>query len=492
MCDCAGAMRIIFASSEVVPYSKTGGLGDVAGALPQALAAIGCEVIVITPRYSGWADRPGGLVGHSTGELLFSDLAVPFAGGLRYASVWRDHRDGVPIWFIDYPEYFGGGYIYGSGDDDAERFAFFSRAVLELTKRLGSPPDLLHCHDWQAGFIPAYLASVFAQDPFFAGTATLFTIHNLAYQGWFSPGLLDRFGLGWSIYEQGMEFHQAANAMKAGISLSTAVSTVSPRYAEEIQTAEYGNRMEGLLRWRSGDLIGILNGVDYGEWDPATDRHIAANYSIDSLDAKLACKRDLLDRYHLPIDLERPLIAVVARLTVQKGIDLIARAIWRMLDTGARFVLLGAGSESDEGFFQHVRDSRPDQVGVYFGFNQALSHQVEAGADMFLMPSAYEPCGLNQMYSLRYGTVPIVRGVGGLDDTIRDFDAVTREGNGFKFYEYSEERMLEKIYEAMMAFYDHDLWRTLQVNGMREDFSWKRAAKVYLDAYRRIIARRRR
>ena len=279
--------------------------------------------------------------------------------------------------------------------------------------------------------------------------------------------------------------------MKGGLYFSTALSTVSPKDAREIQTAEYGNRLDGLLRSRSQDLIGILNGVDYGEWNPATDRHLTANYSIDSLAGKLECKRDLLARYQLPTDTDRPVIAVVSRLTVQKGLDLIAQSIWRLLDTGARFILLGSGDQRDQDFFQHVRDSRPDQVGVYFGFNTALSHQVEAGADMFLMPSAYEPCGLNQLYSLKYGTVPIVRGVGGLDDSIRNFETATGEGNGFKFYDYSADRLIEKIYEAMMVYYDQDVWRQLQLNGMREDFSWERSAHHYLDAYQRIVAVRR-
>jgi starch synthase len=284
-----------------------------------------------------------------------------------------------------------------------------------------------------------------------------------------------------------MEFHDAASAMKAGIYYATALSTVSPKYAQEIQTPEYGNRLDGLLRWRRGDLLGILNGVDYQEWNPETDQHLAAHYSIHDLNGKTECKRDLLNRYHLPVDLEKPIVAVVSRLTTQKGIDLIAQAIWRILDTGSYFILLGSGADSYEGYFQHVRDSRPQQVGVYFGFSTPLSHQVEAGADIFLMPSAYEPCGLNQMYSLKYGTPPLVRGVGGLDDTIHNFERTTEQGNGYKFYDYSADRLLEKFYESLMVYYEKDLWRKLQINGMRADFSWDRAAHNYLDAYHRIV-----
>ncbi|MCG3160415.1 MAG: Glycogen synthase [Acidobacteria bacterium] len=484
-------MRVILASSEVVPYSKTGGLGDVAGALPKALARIGCDISVVTPRYTGFGKRHGDVVNHETGEMIFDDLRVPFAGGVKYAAVWRDWMNGAPVYFIDNHEYFGHGYIYGSGNFDVERFAFFSRAVIELAKRIGGPPDIIHCNDWQTGFIPAYLTTVYAADPFFARTATLFTIHNLAYQGLFDPNLLPKFGLGWDVFQYGMEFHDAANAMKSGIYFSTAISTVSPKYAQEIQTPEFGNRLDGLLRARHDDLIGILNGVDYHEWNPETDPHLAANYSIHNFDGKAACKRDLLEKYHLPIDLEKPVVAIVSRLTSQKGIELITQAVWRMLETGAYFVLLGSGAESYEGYFQHVRDTMPAQVGVYFGYNNALAHQIEAGADMFLMPSSYEPCGLNQMYSLKYGTAPIVRGVGGLDDTIRNFEPTTRQGNGYKFYEYSGDRLTEKFYEAIMAYYDRGTWRALQRNGMREDFSWERSAHNYLNAYHRIVAAKR-
>jgi starch synthase len=484
-------MRVILASSEVAPYSKTGGLGDVAGALPGALSRAGCDVCVVTPRYTGWGGHPGDVVSHETGELIFDDLRVPFAGGVKYASVWRDWMNGAPVYFIDNAEYFGRGYIYGYGDFDVERFAFFSCAVIELARRIGGPPDVIHCNDWQTGFIPAYLARVYAADPFFASTATLFTIHNLAFQGIFDPNLVLKFGFAWDVFQFGMEFHGAANAMKAGIYFSTAVSTVSPKYAQEIQTPEFGVNLDGLLRQRRDSLIGILNGVDYNEWNPETDGNISANYGIHDLSGKTACKRDLLEKYQLPVDLEKPVVAIVSRLTSQKGIDLIAQAVWGILETGAYFILLGSGAESYVGYFQHVRDTTPAQVGVYFGYNNALAHQIEAGADIFLMPSAYEPCGLNQMYSLKYGAAPIVRGVGGLDDTIRNFEPTTGRGNGYKFYEYSGDRLIEKFYEAMMVYYDRETWRKLQLNGMREDFSWDSSAHNYMTAYRQIVGAKR-
>src|SRR5262245_35466650 len=488
-------MRVILASSEVVPYSKTGGLSDVAGALPKALARIGCDISVITPLYTGLGKRHGDVVSQETGEMILNDLQVPFAGGVKYAAVWRAWPNGVggsPVYLIDNQEYFGHGYIYGSGDFDAERFAFFSRACLETAKRIGGPPAILHCNDWQTGFIPAYLATVYQHDPFFARTATIFTIHNLAYPGYFDPNLLPRFGFGWNVYEYGMEFHNVASALKSGIYFSTALSTVSPKYAQEIQTPEFGNQLDGLLRWRRNDLLGILNGVDYSEWNPETDTHLAARYSIQNLEGKMACKRDLLERYHLPVDLEKPVVAIVSRLTPQKGIDLIREAVWQILETGAYFILLGSGADSYEGYLQHVRNTVPNQVGVYFGFSGPLSHQVEAGADIFLMPSSYEPCGLNQMYSLKYGTVPLVRGVGGLDDTIQNFERTTERGNGYKFYEYSPGRLVEKFYEALMVYFDRDLWQKLQRNGMHADFSWDRAAHNYLEAYHRVAAAKRR
>jgi starch synthase len=481
-------MRVFLAASEVFPFSKTGGLGDVAGALPKALARVGCDISVVTPRYTGMGGGPGDVVSADAGQLLFDNLHIPFAGGVKFASVRLTYLDGAPVYFIDNDEYFGRGYIYGYGDFDAERFAFFSRATLELAKRLGPPPDLIHCNDWQTGFIPAYLRRVYNRDPFFVRTATLFTIHNLGYQGLFNPGLLPLLGFGTDVFEQGMEFHGMANALKSGLVFATALSTVSRKYASEIQTPEFGHELDLLLRRRRGDLLGILNGVDYSEWDPEHDGHIAAAYSISDLKGKIECKRDLLGQFYLPEDIDAPILASISRLTVQKGIDLIAESIWRILDTGAYFILLGSGSKHYEDFFQHVRDSRPSQVGVYFGYNTILAHKIEAGADMFLMPSAYEPCGLNQMYSLRYGTVPIVRGVGGLDDTIANFERTTGKGNGFKFYEYAPERLLEKFYEGLIAYHEPQLWRRLMINGMSADHSWDRAAHQYMDAYHKVIA----
>jgi len=333
------------------------------------------------------------------------------------------------------------------------------------------------------------LETVYKGDPAFDGTKTLFTIHNMAFPGLFGPDQLRKFGLPDWIYqtESGIEFYNLASSLKAGLVFSDAISTVSSRYAQEIQTSEFGEKFDGLLRSRSKDLYGILNGVDYDEWNPETDKYIAANYSVSDLSGKKKCKRDLLSAFGLPEDLDRPLIGCISRLSDQKGFDLILTIADKMLDQGTAFVLLGSGEEVYERAFQAQRDARRSQVGVYLGFSNELAHKIEAGADMFLMPSLFEPCGLNQMYSLKYGTVPIVRAAGGLDDTIDSFDHTSHRGNGFKFREYNPERLLETIREALAVYSKRDLWRELMLNGMRADFSWTRSAHQYVELYQRLV-----
>jgi starch synthase len=421
-------------------------------------------------------------------ELLPVELRVPFNFGERRAAVYVDRSGEVPVYFIDAPEYFSRAKLYGE-TDDPERFAFFSRAVLELAKALGEHFDVIHLNDWMTGLVATYLKTVYPSDPAFDGTKTLFTVHNIAFPGLFRPEQLPKFGLpDWlNRAEGGIEFYQLASALKGGLVFSDAISTVSPRYAAEIQTPEFGEKFDGLLRARRNDLFGILNGVDYDEWNPETDKHIAANYSTDDLSGKLECKRDLLSHFGLPEDLDRPLIGCISRLSDQKGFDLILAIADRMLAQGVAFVLLGSGEEEYERAFQALRDSRRSQVGVYLGFSNDLAHKIEAGADMFLMPSRFEPCGLNQMYSLKYGTVPIVRAAGGLDDTIVNFDHTSLRGNGFKFYEYDAERLLETIHEALLVYADRDLWRALMLNGMRADYSWTESARHYIELYQRLV-----
>jgi starch synthase len=476
-------LNILFAASEAVPYAKTGGLADVAGALPKALARLGHSVRLVIPRYQirEILDR---------GEPLPGVLAIPFAHGVRQSAVYADRSGEAPVYFIDAPEYFFRPMIYGEADD-GERFAYFSRAVLEFGKSLGERIDVIHLNDWMTGLVSAYLKTVYAGDPVFSSTRTLFTIHNIAFKGLFGREMLTRVGLPDSIFgsDTGLEFYGLASALKAGIVFSDAISTVSPKYSREIQTPEFGEGFEGLLRWRDQDLIGILNGVDYDEWNPETDPLIAARYSINDLRGKQECKRDVLRVFGLPETSNRPLIGSISRLSDQKGFDLTINVAERMLDRGAMFILLGSGADYYQRTFQTLRDARPNQVAVYLDFSNELAHKVEAGCDIFLMPSRFEPCGLNQMYSLRYGTVPIVRAAGGLDDTIEDFDRTTRRGNGFKFRDYGPAHLLEKIYEALLVYADPQLWRDLMKNGMRADHSWSASARQYVEVYSQLVRR---
>jgi starch synthase len=467
-------INIIFAASEVVPYAKTGGLADVAGALPQALTDLGCNVAVVMPRYQHI----------TTGQQIIEHLNVPFAHHQKSCAVWHETSKNYSVFFIDAPEYFHRTELYGARDD-VERFAFFSRAVMELCRHLGQPVDVLHCNDWMTGLIPVYHRTVYTHDPIFAATKTVLTIHNLAFQGLFHQDALSYFGLSPQLYHgpRGLEFGGVASTLKGGILYADAITTVSNRYAFEIQTREHGFRMDGLLRMRRKALFGILNGIDVNEWNPATDHHLAANYSWHNLSGKRVCKQQLIQQFALRQDFDRPLIGVISRLSAQKGFDLIIQIIGRVLETAANFVLLGSGAGEYEHFFQQLRNRYPDRVGVYFGINNPLAHQIEAGSDIFLMPSAYEPCGLNQMYSLRYGTVPIVRATGGLDDTVINFNRARMEGNGFKFYDYQSEQLLERIYESLIAYGEPDVWRRIMLNGMQQDFSWQVSARKYLDLY---------
>ena len=468
-------LRVAILSSEAVPFAKTGGLADVAGALPKALREAGADAMLLLPLFEQ-------IKREHLRELVFDNLEVSWQGGTRHTSVWYSEAAGAPSFLIDEPQYFMRNSIYGFRDDH-ERFAFFCRASLALLKRLGHPPDIVHGNDWPCGFAAVELRSRRSSDPFYARTRTLFSIHNLAYQGAFDPAAL--YNLGFTTEDQRNQFllEGAASALKAGLMASDALSTVSRRYAQEIQTSEQGYGLDWLLRMRSDRLVGITNGVDYDVWNPATDPHLVAHYSADDLRGKRACKWDLLRRFNLPLDERRPVIATISRLVAQKGYDLIREAAGAILSSGAYFIALGSGASEYEDFLQALRNHAPHQVGIYKGFNEPLAHQIEAGADIFLMPSLYEPCGLNQMYSERYGTVPVVRATGGLDDTVEDFDRVRGTGNGFKFGPYTASAMLEKIDEALYCYAEPEIWRHIQLNGMRTDNSWKAAAQKYLSLY---------
>lgn len=469
-------MRVAILSSEAVPFAKTGGLGDVAGALPKALRAVGVDATLILPLYQETKHR-------FLQRKIIDNLEVEWGmSGVMRCGVWYSEATGSPVFLIDAPEYFARPGFYGYKDDH-ERFAFFGRAALALLKRLGQPPDIVHLNDWFSGFAAVELQMRRRQDAFYRNTRTLFSIHNLAYQGAFDPAELGALGFSDSAARQAFMFGGTASALHAGLVASDMLSTVSRRYSFEIQTKEHGYGLEAVLRARADRLAGITNGIDTDVWNPATDEHLAAHYSADNLANKRLCKLDLLRRFGMPEDLERPIIAIVSRLTSQKGFDLIKEASGAILQTGARFVALGSGASEYEDFLQLMREHAPGQVGVFAGFNEPLAHQIEAGADIFLMPSLYEPCGLNQMYSMRYGTVPVVRATGGLDDTVQNFNRVTGEGNGFKFERYTAAQMLESLHEAIYCYHEPEVWRRIQLNGMRADNSWFAAARNYAQIY---------
>jgi starch synthase len=471
-------MRVAVLSAEAVPYSKTGGLGDVAGALPKALQRVGIDSLLITPCHLQTK-------GEHLWRVALEEFWVEWRGrGIR-AKVFYSEANGSPTFLIDCPEFFHRDSIYGDWRDH-ERFAFFNHAALVLLKRIGRAPDVVHLNDWHCGFAAVEIAHLRYWDSFWANTKTVFSVHNLAYQGAFDAGELWQFGFSSDFERNHFMDNGHASAMKAGLSASDILSTVSRRYSYEIQEPANGYGLDWLLRARSDRFFGITNGVDYDVWNPNTDPELPAHFNTNDLSGKLECKRALLREFHLPENLERPVFAIVTRLTSQKGIELIQQVAGELLATGAYFVALGSGDPNYENFLQRLRDHAPRQVGVFKGYNETLAHRIEAGADMFLMPSRFEPCGLNQMYSLRYGTVPIVRAVGGLDDTVENYDRVNNKGCGFKFNAFRADRFLEKIYESLFAYAEPETWRNIQINGMKIDNSWENAARNYLRLYQSI------
>jgi starch synthase len=477
-------MHIAFVASECVPFSKTGGLADVVGALPKALAALGHQVSVYLPRY-----RQTRLTDPQT---VVRSITVPFDDKYRFCSVvTADNGGGVRFYFLDYPPYFDREALYGSsaGDypDNAERFAMFTRAVLEASKILGAP-HVFHCHDWQSALLPVMLRTLYAEDPAFREVATVFTIHNMGYQGLFPPDILPLLMLPWDLLTMSkMEFFGQVNFLKGALVYSDFITTVSKKYSQEIQTTEYGFGLEGVLRNRAATVTGILNGVDYDDWSPQTDKFIAARYSPQDLSGKKLCKQDLLNAFGVTNpDLSLPVIGIVSRFAAQKGFDLIAQVMDRLAREEMIVVALGAGDKQYEEMFQRLTRQFPSKIAVKVAYDNAIAHKIEAGADMFLMPSKYEPCGLNQIYSLKYGTVPIVRATGGLDDTIEPWDARAGKGTGFKFSEYTGEALLATVKQALLAYRDQASWQTLMRNGMGKDFSWGASAREYGKIYDRV------
>ena len=473
-------MEILFVASEVAPWSKTGGLGDVAAALPRALAARGHAVTVVSPRYGSIDPRAAGFT-RKEGVLRIRGEAT---------AAWV--RRGRPtFWLVEHERLFGSRRgIYGEGGrdfaDNAERFTFLSRAALALPGATGMRPRIVHANDWQTGLVPFLLRREHAEDPHLAGARTVFTIHNLAYQGVFPKDVVPHLGLPWDVFRfEAMEFYDQLSFVKAGLVFADALTTVSPTYAREIRTHQSGGGLDALLRERAVDLHGILNGIDVAEWDPATDPHLPARFSARALAGKARCKAALQREAGLPVRPEVPLIAMISRLVEQKGIDLLVAALPELLPRDAQLVLLGGGEASLEQVLVQAAAARRDRMAVRIGFDEGLAHRIEAGADVFLMPSRFEPCGLNQMYSLRYGTVPVVRAVGGLEDTVEDYDG-WNAGTGFKFRDYTPAALSLAVRRALELHRDRRAWRALMARGMAEDFSWERSAASYEALYRTL------
>ena len=478
-------MHIAFAASEGVPFSKTGGLADVVGALPRSLAAAGHQVSVYLPRYRQTKLKDP--------QTVVRSVTVPFDDHYRFCSiVTQSEKPGaVQFFFVEYPPFFDREGLYGtsSGDypDNAERFALFSRAVLEASKII-SVPHIFHCHDWQSALIPVLLQTQYAEDPALRDVGTVFTIHNMGYQGLFPPDTLPLLTLPWDLLTIAkMEFFGNVNFLKGALVYSDFITTVSRKYSQEIQTTEFGFGLEGVLRDRAATVTGILNGVDYQEWSPQTDDFTVAKYSAEDLSGKQKCKQDLLASFGMTKpDLSLPVIGIVSRFAAQKGFDLISHVMDRLAREELIVVALGTGDKSYEEMFLRLQRQFPQRIAVKVAYDNALAHKIEAGSDIFLMPSRYEPCGLNQIYSLKYGTVPVVRATGGLDDTIDPWDPRTGKGTGFKFVEYNGESLLLTIKQALQAFRDKHSWEKLMRNGMNKDFSWNASAKEYARVYERV------
>jgi starch synthase len=472
-------------ASEVHPFAKTGGLADVLGALPRALAKLGHDVDVVMPRYRGIA------VGSAIGQI-----SVALGGQVDLVDIFAVVEHGVRIVFIAHPGYFDRDYLYGASSrdyaDNPERFAFLSQAALTWAASTGQRYDIVHAHDWQAGLVPLMIQRTIPEWRGTLAPATVFTIHNLAYQGIFDASWLPRLGFGWDLMHiDALEYWNRISYLKGGIVFSRIITTVSPRYAQEIQTPELGFGFDGILRARAADLVGILNGIDYDQWDPERDLNLPVPFSASKMAGKAAAKRRVLEAFGLsrsPDSRRRPLVAMISRMVDQKGFDLLEQIADALPVLGASFVLLGSGEPRYEAQWRALADRHPGRVGVRIGFDDGLAHLMEGGADIFLMPSRFEPCGLNQMYSLRYGTVPVVRATGGLFDTVADVDENAGNGTGFTFTDYSPVALLRALGRALEMFENRAAWRRIQRAGMRQDFSWDASAREYVKVYERAVA----
>jgi starch synthase len=484
-------MKILFATSEISPFSRAGGLADVSHDLPIALARMGHEVSIVTPRYRQVKNVKPPL------KLLNTTLEVPISWMKKTAQVFQATLDDrVPVYFIDREDLYDReglyGNAYGDYQDNAERFIFFSRAVMELCLALRLAPDIIHSNDWQTGLIPVYLKTLYAQVPSLRSTASLFTIHNLGHQGLFWHYDLHLTGLGWELFTpDGLEFYGKLNLAKGGIVFADVINTVSPTYRREILTSDYGFGLEGVLKARETDLYAVLNGVDYQVWDPSKDHWLAASFSISDLENKKICKSHLQGLFHLKQKGEIPIIAIISRFLDRKGLDLVTSIFPRLMDLGLEIILMGQGVDQYQRWALEMVDKYPEQLGLEMGYNESLAHQIQAGSDMLLMPSRYEPCGLDQLYALKYGAIPIVRAVGGLDDTVEDYNPQTDHGTGFKFKEYEEEKLLQTIQRGLTVYRDKSAWNRLIQRAMHQDFSWGKSASQYQTLYRTAMDKKR-
>ena len=477
-------MNILFAASECVPFCKTGGLADVVGALAPVLAKNGNDVRVIMPLY--------GMIPHEYVERMrhVLDFEVELGWRRQYCGIEALEMDGVTYYFVDNKYYFGRSYIYGLGGDEHERFGFFDRAVLNALPLIDFRPDVIHAHDWQTGMIPALLRIQYRDYPFYAGIRTVFTIHNLQYQGIFGiPDIQDILGISDEYFTSDkLECYGCANFMKAGLVYADEITTVSPSYAEEIQTAYYGEKMDGLLRAKRAHLTGVLNGIDVKEYDPANDPLIPAPYTAEDMSGKAACKRQMQQELGLQVRPDVPVVAIISRLSNQKGLDLVDRVIHEIMEEDVQLVVLGLGEAKYVNLFSWAEQHYPGQVAARFQMEGTLAHRIYAGADIFLMPSQFEPCGLSQMIALRYGTLPVVRETGGLRDTVLSYNEASGTGNGFTFFNYNAHDMLYTLRRAV-DFYrrNQTVWQLLQRRAMNGNYSWGHSAEIYLSLYQDMM-----
>ncbi|MDT8448244.1 MAG: glycogen synthase GlgA [bacterium] len=482
-------MKILMVASEAVPFIKTGGLGDVAGTLALELHRAGHEVALVLPRH--YIIDPQGL------KEKFSPFFVNMGNTTMFARVMETDIEGMPVYLIDYEDYFGRHPIYDDGEegypDNAARFAFFSKAALDLAVALDFKPDVVHCSDWQTALVPYYVKAWGWPGDFFKGTASVLTIHNIGYQGIHSDLSLARFiGLNWmQLRPDEFESFGGVNLLKGGFFYADQITTVSPTYAQEILTEPGGNGLSPYLLRRKEDVSGILNGIDTDEWNPAKDRHLPAKFSAKDLKGKAACKAELQKAMGLEVNPDKPVFGLVGRLAEQKGLDLLQKSIHEILGWDLQIALLGSGMPELEGFFGWLPGLYPGKMGSYIGFQNRLAHLIEAGSDFFIMPSRYEPCGLNQMYSMAYGTLPIVRATGGLVDTVQNYDPKAGTGTGFVFEDIDAGALRDTIGWALYTWYnDKKGYLGMQQRAMKKDFSWKQAVKGYETVYKKALGRR--